>query len=71
MSGVHSGRIAQGDVRGTIDGNRIEFRSSGRYEGASLSYKFTGTVAGNRMSGEVDLGEYGKAHWMAQRPAYA
>ena len=34
-------------------------KSSARYEGTSLPYRFTGWASGDRMSGEVDLGEYG------------
>jgi len=34
-------------------------KSSARYEGTSLPYRFTGRASGDRMSGEVDLGEYG------------
>ena len=32
-------------------------------EGTHLTYRFTGTVAGDQMSGEVSLGEYGHARF--------
>ena len=32
-----------------------------------LVYTFGGTISGDRMSGEVDLGEYGAATWKAWR----
>jgi hypothetical protein len=35
--------------------------------GQRLSYRFSGRVAGDAMSGEVDLGEYGSAKWSARR----
>ena len=69
LAGTHRGRIAQSAVKGKIAGNQVSFRSSLRYEGQSLPYDFNGTVSadGKRMSGEVELGEYGKAAWSAER----
>ena len=67
LSGVHIGRLTHGDVQGTVSGKEIEFRTAGRYEGTSIRYHFRGTIQTNRMSGEVDLGEYGAAKWEARR----
>ena len=67
LSGVHIGRLTHGDVRGTVSGNEVEFRTAGRYEGTSIGYRFSGRIDGARMSGEVDLGEYGEARWEASR----
>jgi hypothetical protein len=52
-------------LRGVIYGDRAQFRSHQPIQGTSLSYEFTGKVAGNRMSGEVNMGEYGSARWTA------
>ena len=67
LSGVHIGRLTHGDVRGTVSGNEIEFRTAGRFEGTSIGYHFRGRIDRDRMSGEVDLGEYGEARWEASR----
>ncbi|MCC6538696.1 MAG: aminotransferase class V-fold PLP-dependent enzyme [Bryobacterales bacterium] len=69
LAGTHRGRLAQSAVKGKINGDHVSFRSSLRYEGQALPYDFKGTVAagGKRMSGEVDLGEYGQAAWSAER----
>ncbi|MBM3796213.1 MAG: hypothetical protein FJW31_19625 [Acidobacteria bacterium] len=69
LTGTHRGRLAQSAVKGAIEGAHVSFRSSLRYEGQSLPYDFQGTVTagGKRMSGEVHLGEYGKAAWSAER----
>ena len=67
LSGVHIGRITHGVIQGSVSGEAIEFRSSGRYEGTSISYRFHGTIRPDRMSGDVDLGEYGTAKWEARR----
>ena len=65
--GQHRGEFLSGDIRGTRDGARVELRSSHRYEGTSIGYGFTGTLASGGMSGTVDLDEYGKATFTAKR----
>jgi uncharacterized pyridoxal phosphate-dependent enzyme len=67
ITGSHQGRIARGDVRGSVDGSKVRLRSSLPYEGTRLSYDFRGTLEGNRMTGEVSLGEYGMAKFSARR----
>jgi L-seryl-tRNA(Ser) seleniumtransferase len=69
LTGSHHGRIARGQLRGSIDGSSVRLRSSLPYEGTRLTYSFSGTVEGNRMSGEVSLGEYGSAKFTARRTA--
>ncbi len=68
VTGRHSGRTAVGELRGAIDGDQLSLRSRLPYEGTRLAYEFTGSVGRDRMSGEVALGEYGRARWTAQRP---
>jgi len=67
LSGAHAGSSLKGDLTGTIDGSAIRIFSSFPTEGTRLTYAFTGTVSGGRMSGEVGLGEYGAGRWTAQR----
>ncbi len=67
VSGEHTGRIASGPIRGRVSGRQVDFGSSVRYEGTSLGYRFTGQAAGDEMSGEVHLGEYGSGRWRARR----
>jgi L-seryl-tRNA(Ser) seleniumtransferase len=67
VSGSHLGWKLKGDLRGTIVGDRVRLRSRLPYEGTALAYEFNGQVSGNTMSGEVDLGEYGRARWTARR----
>jgi len=71
LSGTHRGEFTTGDVSGTVAANTVRFRGSHRIEGQSISYDFSGTVDGNRMSGTIDLGEYGGAKWSAERHQYA
>lgn len=67
LGGNHRGEFLGGDLTGSVDGNRVKFRSSHRYEGTSIGYQFEGTVNDGRMRGTVDLGEYGKAEFVARR----
>lgn len=71
VSGVHIGWASEGAVSGAIDSNRVEFRSDLPTSGQRLSYRFSGRVSGDSMSGVVDLGEYGSAQWTARRHASA
>ena len=69
ISGQYNGRLVKGPLRGHIDGNRVEFTSGGRIEGTSLQYTYKGTFDGTRMTGNVELGEYGTASFSATRKA--
>jgi L-seryl-tRNA(Ser) seleniumtransferase len=69
ISGQYTGRLVKGPLKGHIDGNKVEFSSGGRIEGASLHYTYKGTFDGQRMWGTVDLGEYGTARFTATRKA--
>ncbi|MEP7363898.1 MAG: aminotransferase class V-fold PLP-dependent enzyme [Acidobacteriota bacterium] len=70
LAGTHRGDITTGELRGTVEGPEVRFSSRHRYEGTSLGYMFTGRVEGDRMSGTVQLGEYGSAEWTAERFHY-
>jgi hypothetical protein len=67
--GSHSGTSAQGEVEGWLTGDRVRFRSTLPVEGMRLVYSFDGTISGDTMAGNVDLGEYGSATWKASRKA--
>jgi uncharacterized pyridoxal phosphate-dependent enzyme len=71
ISGTHQGDFVSRDLTGTIDGGRVQMRSTYAEEnGDSLSYSFDGTVAGDAISGTLDMGEYLKASWTAKRHQY-
>ncbi len=67
LTGTHFGTTLHGPLKGTIDGDRVSMRSGLVLSGGGVSYDFTGTVTGDTMSGEVGLGEYGRARWTARR----
>ena len=65
VTGTHVGTNGTGEVRGSVHGNQVSLRSSIACEGSRLGYHFTGAVKEGRISGEVGLGEYGRARWTA------
>jgi L-seryl-tRNA(Ser) seleniumtransferase len=67
IEGTHGGRRLEGPISGTIDGDRVQLRSSLPIQGTRLGFRFDGRLAGETMDGEVDLGEYGSARWSARR----
>jgi D-glucosaminate-6-phosphate ammonia-lyase len=67
LAGTHHGEFLSGDLRGSVQGDRVRFRSSHRYEGTSIGYGFDGTLANGVLSGAIDLGEYGQARFTAKR----
>lgn len=70
LVGTHRGETLAGDLRGSVEGNQVRFRSSHRYEGTRIGYEFIGAVTGDRMEGTVGLDEYGTARFTAQRHRY-
>jgi L-seryl-tRNA(Ser) seleniumtransferase len=70
LQGTHHTEFYATDLNGTVAANTVRFQSGWRIEGQHLSYAFTGTVEGDRMSGTVNMGEYGETTWTAQRHKY-
>ena len=67
LTGTHVGTRVRGELRGTIDGAKVRFRSMLPFEGSKLRYSFEGTVSGHQMTGTLDLAEYPQAGWIAHR----
>jgi uncharacterized pyridoxal phosphate-dependent enzyme len=70
LAGTHRGEFVSGDLTGRVRSNQVQFQSVQRIQGQTLFYHFTGTVTGDRMAGNVNLGEYGEATWNAGRHQY-
>jgi D-glucosaminate-6-phosphate ammonia-lyase len=70
LVGTHAGEFLGSDLRGTVDGNDLNFRSSFKIEGTRLGYEFNAKAHGDAMEGTIDLGEYGQARFTAKRHAY-
>jgi L-seryl-tRNA(Ser) seleniumtransferase len=70
IDGIHQGNFLTRDISGTIDGDAISLASIvTERHGDALTYRFSGKLSGETMSGALDLGEYLTATWTARRPA--
>jgi L-seryl-tRNA(Ser) seleniumtransferase len=70
LEGSHQGDFVSRDLAGTIAGDVVQISSSySERHGDALSFRFTGTVRGEAMSGTLDMGEYLTARWTAARHA--
>jgi D-glucosaminate-6-phosphate ammonia-lyase len=67
LQGAHRGDFTTRNMAGTIDGNQVTLRSSESRPGNSLNYIFTGTVAGDTITGDIHMGEYLQAKFVATR----
>ena len=67
--GRRGGQGGGGEItaEGTITGNKVEWSFTRSTPRGDFTTKYTGTVEGNTMSGEVDRGERGTAPWSAKR----
>src|SRR2546430_1983243 len=71
LEGSHQGDFVSRDLSGTIEGNAVQIASSyTERHGDALSFRFTGTVNGDAMSGTLDMGEYLTAKWTAKKHDY-
>jgi seryl-tRNA(Sec) selenium transferase len=67
ITGQHRGEIYNGAMRGTVRAGMVELRSSFQTPCNTVNWTFRGQASGNRMSGTVEMGEYGPATWTAVR----
>lgn len=70
LVGTHRGEFAAGDLSGAITGNTVRFRSVLSTIGSRVSFDFSGAADGSKLSGTVNLGEYGQTTWTAERHQY-
>ena len=68
LGGFHQGEFTTREVAGTIDGDNVRIRSAyGEQHGDSVNLTFSGKIAGDQMTGPLDMGEYLGATWTATR----
>ena len=71
LVGTHFGEHIEGELDGSLSGSQIRLRSTQRFEGTSLAYRFEGQLENaGTMKGTVNLGEYGTAQWTATKHRY-
>jgi L-seryl-tRNA(Ser) seleniumtransferase len=71
LGGLHKGEFMTREITGSIDGDAVRIRSVfGEQHGDAINLTFSGKIAGDNMSGPLDMGEYLGATWSAtRRPA--
>ena len=65
VTGEHHGEIYNATLKGSVHANEVAMMSVLPVIGYPLPCRFKGTVEGNRMSGTVNMAEYGEAKWEA------
>ncbi|HJP30890.1 MAG TPA: hypothetical protein QGF95_10085 [Candidatus Latescibacteria bacterium] len=68
VSGRYRSQYGEQDISGSVGADgAVQLRTGVHYQACGAGYTFTGRIDGDRMTGEVDLGEYWKASWSATR----
>jgi L-seryl-tRNA(Ser) seleniumtransferase len=70
IEGAHQGDFITRDLSGSIDGDDVRLRSNvGEQAGDAFSFTFTGKLAGDQLTGTLDMAEYLGATFTATRRA--
>ncbi len=68
IEGTHQGEFVSRPLSGQMDGPNVRLRSQyGERHGDALTFTFTGVLDGDRLAGDVDMGEYLRATFTATR----
>jgi D-glucosaminate-6-phosphate ammonia-lyase len=65
--GSHKGDFSIRDMSGTLEGDQIKLSSSDRLVADNIPFIFYGTVSGDKMTGQIYMGEYINAKFTANR----
>ena len=70
IEGAHQGNFVTRDLTGSMDGDEVRLRSNvGEQAGDAFSFTFTGKIAGDQLTGTLDMAEYLAATFTATRRA--
>ena len=67
ITGSHKGEFTVRDIRGTLEGNTVKLRSVDRHPADSITFIFSGELAGDVITGSIYMGEYRTANFIAKR----
>ena len=69
LSGEISAMDRTAAVEGRVEGDGVEFEGTVRVRMMRVRFQFTGRLQGDEMSGEVEVGAFGRGTWTARRSA--
>ena len=67
IQGSHKGEFALRDMVGTIEGDQVKLSSSERMVADNIPFIFSGTISGEKIAGQIYMGEYINAKFTASR----
>ena len=70
IQGSHKGDFTVRDLTGTIEGDKIILRSVERGEADYVPFIFSGTLKGDEFTGQIFMGEYRTAKFIASKYKY-
>jgi len=70
LTGIHKGEFATRELVGNIEGDEVRFQSRYSVPGDNLVMTFYGKLAGDTITGEIDMVEYVNAKFTAKKIAY-
>jgi hypothetical protein len=67
LTGDVTSSMSSGKVTGTVKGSAVAFTAMVSMESGTFEIRYTGKVDADKMSGDVDFGEYGSGTWTGTR----
>jgi hypothetical protein len=67
LTGEIESSMSSGKVAGSVTGNAIAFTATVGMETGTFEIRYTGKVDADKMSGDVDFGDYGRGTWSGVR----
>ena len=61
------GRMGESTGEGTIKGNKVEWTITRETPRGDMTITYSGTVEGDTMSGEAQMGDFGAMDWAAKK----
>jgi hypothetical protein len=67
LQGMHQGEFATREIKGSLEGDALKLKSVVRQTADFVTFIFTGKASGDRISGDIYMGEYRTATFTAER----